>query len=393
MAKAFDEFFRLWQGMLATADSNGFFRDLTPAWERTLGWSLDELRARPFIEFVHPDDRDATRARAAELFQGHVTVHFENRYQCKDGSYRWLLWSSFVDADGPPEDRLIYATANDITEHVETRRRLERALVEAHTFRSLLAATSDLVGITDLVGTVSFVNEAGMRMIGREGEDPRGTLIPHYHSPSHAERVLREGVPHAHAHGSWSGEGDVARRDGTIIPVSQVIVPLRDDSGQTYGIGTIIRDISQSKALEAELRDQKDRLAAAVQAMSTPLIPITREIVVMPLIGQMDGDRADRVMEAALAGVQQSGAQVVILDVTGLSVVDSQVAAALVRAACALRLLGARTVLTGIQPAVAQTLVGLGLDLEGITTHSTLQSAITAALRGAAPASPARRRT
>ncbi|MCC6557253.1 MAG: PAS domain S-box protein [Polyangiaceae bacterium] len=389
MTQGDDGFFGLWEGMLATAGMDGFFRDLSPAWERVLGWSSDELRARPFIDLVHPDDREATLAAAAKLFQGHVAIRLENRYVCKDGSYRWLLWTGRVDMSAPPAERLVYATATDVTEHVETRRRLEAALAEARSFRCLLDATSDFVGMADLTGTLTYLNPAGRRMVGRGDEDPRGTSIPLYHPSAYAEHLVREAVPYAHAHGTWSGEGELARRDGTNVPISQVVVSLRDASGRIYGAGAIIRDISRSKELEAELREQKDRLLA----MSTPLIPITREIMVMPLIGQVDTERADQVMGAALAGVQASGAQVVILDLTGLAVVDSQVAAALVRAARALRLLGARTMLTGMQPAVAQTLVALGLDLEGIAAHGTLQSAIAAALRGVAPPSPAPRRT
>ncbi|MCC6557501.1 MAG: PAS domain S-box protein [Polyangiaceae bacterium] len=400
----YEGFFHVWQGMLATITAGGYFRDLTPAWERTLGWSLDELRARPFIDFVHEEDREATLAEVAQLFQGRGSMRFENRCLCKDGSYKWLLWTSFVDTSKPPEERLIHSTIAEITDHVETRRRLEhglaearreleRVIAEAQSFRSLLDATSDFVSTADLTGMLTYLNPAGRRMVGREDEDPCGKPIPMFHTPSYAEHLQRVGISHAHTHGIWSGEGELVRRDGTVIPISQIIVPLRDTSGQIFASGTMIRDITRSKALESELRDRTNRLSAALEAMSTPLIPITREIVVMPLIGHMDSERAARVMDASLAGVQASGAQVVILDVTGLAVVDSQVAAALVRAARALRLLGARTVLTGIQPAVAQTLVSLGLDLEGITTHGTLQSAIAAALRGEAPsAAPPRRR-
>ncbi|NUQ11141.1 MAG: PAS domain S-box protein, partial [Gemmatimonadaceae bacterium] len=317
--------------MLATATEDGFFRDLTPGWERLLGWSLDELRARPYIELVHPEDREATLAEARRLFEGQAGARFENRYLCKDGSSRWLQWSAFVDMSEPPEERLLHGTAAEVTDHVEARRELERALQEAHGFRSLLDATSDFVGMADLAGITTYVNPPGLRMVGREEEDVRGKPIPHFHTRSHAERLGREAIPHTLEHGIWSDEGDLLRVDGTVIPTTQVIVPLRDAAGRVCALGTIVRDISGSKELEAELRDQKDRLAAALQAMSTPLIPITREIVVMPLIGQMDAERADRVMEVALGGVQASGAQVVILDVTGLAVVDSRVAAALVR--------------------------------------------------------------
>jgi PAS domain S-box-containing protein len=91
-------------------------------WEKVLGYSSDELRSRPFIDFVHPDDREATIAEAARLADGSITVSFENRYRHADGSYRWLLWN----AKGLPEAEVIYAAATDITE----RKRFEGTLHE-----------------------------------------------------------------------------------------------------------------------------------------------------------------------------------------------------------------------------------------------------------------------
>ena len=162
------------------------------------------------------------------------------------------------------------------------------------------------------------------------------------------------------------------------------VAGIRDGSGQVLATGSIIRDISRSKELEAKLVAQQERLVATLRAMSTPLIPIAREIVVMPLIGQMDAERAEQVKEAALEGVASGGAKVVILDITGLAAIDTAVAAALIGAARALRLLGARTILTGVQPSVAQTLVSLDVDLGDITTHATLESAIEVSLRNRA---------
>lgn len=119
---------------------------------------------------------------------------------------------------------------------------------------------------------------------------------------------------------------------------------------------------------------------AALHELSTPIIPLTDDIVVMPLIGAIDSNRAQHVIEALLAGVVTSRATTAILDITGVHVVDTQVANALLRAAQAVKLLGARVVLTGIRPEIAHTLVGLGLDLSAITTRATLQSGITFAL-------------
>jgi PAS domain S-box-containing protein len=108
--------------LLCIAGLDGRFKRLNPAWATHLGWTLDELLAKPFIEFVHPDDREATLAEFATLAEGGDTVFFENRYVHRDGSYRWLQWN----ARPVPGRRRIYATARDVTR----RKRLEREVLE-----------------------------------------------------------------------------------------------------------------------------------------------------------------------------------------------------------------------------------------------------------------------
>ena len=104
--------------MFCTAGFDGYFKSLNPAWQKTLGFTAQELMAKPYLEFIHPDDRSATAAEAAAWRTREVTFAFENRYLCKDGSYKWFLWN----AVSVPEQRLIYAVARDITE----RKRAER---------------------------------------------------------------------------------------------------------------------------------------------------------------------------------------------------------------------------------------------------------------------------
>ena len=107
-----DRFFTIALDMLCICGFDGTFKQINPAWEKTLGFTLPELTSRPFMEFVHPDDREVTTAEMGKQLQGDVVVNFENRYLCKDGAYKWLLWNSIPFA----ESQLIYATATDITE-------------------------------------------------------------------------------------------------------------------------------------------------------------------------------------------------------------------------------------------------------------------------------------
>lgn len=131
-----------------------------------------------------------------------------------------------------------------------------------------------------------------------------------------------------------------------------------------------------------------------VRELATPLIPLLDHVVIMPLIGTIDAERAQQVMDALLVGVETHRATIVILDITGVHRMDTRVAQTLLHAAQACRLLGAQVILTGIQPQVAQNLVHLDANLSGIITRSTLQTGIAGILRStmSVAASPVRPR-
>jgi len=107
-----NRFFTLSLDLLAIASFNDFFIQLNPMWESTLGYTVDELRARSIIEFVHPEDRTATAEQLNQIKLWAAPVYFENRYRCRDGSFRWLGWS----AAPFPAEQLVYIFARDITE-------------------------------------------------------------------------------------------------------------------------------------------------------------------------------------------------------------------------------------------------------------------------------------
>jgi len=107
-----DKFFTMSLDMLCIAGADGRFKRVNGAWEKTLGFRRDEMVGRPYLHFIHPDDRAETVARASGLERGEDVVSFENRYACRDGSYRWFLWKATFDA----EEKLVYAIARDVTE-------------------------------------------------------------------------------------------------------------------------------------------------------------------------------------------------------------------------------------------------------------------------------------
>jgi PAS domain S-box-containing protein len=116
-------FFRMSRDMLCIAGFDGYLRRLNPAWQETLGHSLEELMSRPYVDFVHPDDRGATTAEAESVSRGGGMVVFENRYRCRDGSYRWLAWK----AAPVVEQGLVYASVRDVTEQKRVAEELRAA--------------------------------------------------------------------------------------------------------------------------------------------------------------------------------------------------------------------------------------------------------------------------
>jgi len=137
-ADGVDRFFAISPGLLAIQGFDGFFKMVNPAWEKTLGYTADELCATPYLELVHPDDRDKATDEALEIRGGQTVFRFRNRYRCKDGTYRWLAWS----ATPSPEHRLIYASARDVTAVV----RMEQGLRASNELlkRAALAREQDI---------------------------------------------------------------------------------------------------------------------------------------------------------------------------------------------------------------------------------------------------------
>jgi PAS domain S-box-containing protein len=132
-----DRFFTLSIDMLCIAHFSGYFKRLNPAWEKTLGFTREELQSKKMFEFVHPEDLERTLAQNLRVRSGGQALAFENRYRCKDGSYKWLLWSATADL----EHQVIYSVARDITDRKQAEHERERLVEE---LRAALAEVREL---------------------------------------------------------------------------------------------------------------------------------------------------------------------------------------------------------------------------------------------------------
>lgn len=258
-----EQYFKLFttsNDLMCIADPNGAFQKTNPAFTRTLGYSEAELVSRPFVEFIHPEDKQPTLDEMARQQRLGYSLNFENRYRCKDGSYRWLSWR----ANYIPEEGLTYATARDVTEL----KRAEAALRQAGTYnRSLIEASLDPLVTISPEGKITDVNEASVLVTGVRRETLIGTDFSDYFTEPDKARagyrqVFSEGFvrdyPLAIRHTS-----------GRVTEVLYNASVYKDAQGQVLGVFAAARDITEHKRAEAALRQSREDLNRAQAVAQT----------------------------------------------------------------------------------------------------------------------------
>jgi PAS domain S-box-containing protein len=219
-------FFQLTPDLLCIVGFDGFFKQLNPSWTATFQFSAAEMMAVPFIEFIHPEDRDATTAQAARIAGGAPMAQFENRYRCRDGSYKWLSWS----VSPSTEHRLIYGVARDITEARAAEQRLVAANIELARSEAQLRETMDALRNSheDLI-------QAQMHLIQAEKMDSVGRLAAGVaHEVKNPLAILLMGVEYLSHHippGSDNAPNVVRAMRDAIRRADRIVRGLLDFSG------------------------------------------------------------------------------------------------------------------------------------------------------------------
>jgi len=254
--------------------------------------------------------------------------------------------------------------------------------------RNVLDGVSVFVSVMRPDGTLVEANQAmlsaaSLRLSAVEGKPLDETFWwTHDETTRHELRAALE----------RARKGETARFDARMrlgedrfATVDLALTPLLGKGGEVRYLiasGTDITARIETEREHARLREEVIRMQEArLEELSTPLIPLVKGVVLMPLVGSIDTARAQRVLEAVAFGVGTRRARVAIIDITGVTTIDTQVAALLVQTAEVVRLLGAEVVLTGVSPEVAQTIVRLEVGLSGITPCGDLQSGIAYAMR------------
>ena len=260
--------------------------------------------------------------------------------------------------------------------------------VSSQRYQSLFEHNSDAVLIYDLGGRLLDANPAALHITGRALADLQSSGLNPLLVAEDAQKMadrMREA-----AQGKLQ-EYDLLVDQGAgctlLLNMRHVPIMINDEVGGIYAIATDItarqRALEALRHNEAALRsmvEQQQTLLQTIQQLSIPVLPVQDHVLLLPLVGNLDAKRNQQLTEVLLSSVERHRASIVIIDITGVPMVDTAVAAHLLQATQAVRLLGAEAILVGITPEVAQTMVQLGVDFNMLTTQSDLQSGVTYAL-------------
>lgn len=278
-----DGFFEVTRDLVCFASFDGYFKTLNPAWERLLGYSRAELASKPFIEFVHPEDRAATIAEAEKLAMGGDSIQFENRYIAKNGTYHWLSWN----ARSSVGQKLIYATARDITAqkqaaeqiarlNADLRQRARELQESEERVRLMIGSITDYaVLLLDTSGRVVSWNTGAERIKGYRAEE----IVGHHFSRFYPEEDSNAGKPAqalktAVESGRFEDIGWRVRKDGSRFWADVVVRPVRDSAGELQGFVKVTRDITERKRAEEKLlalHEELQRRAMQLEAANKEL--------------------------------------------------------------------------------------------------------------------------
>jgi rsbT co-antagonist protein RsbR len=237
------------------------------------------------------------------------------------------------------------------------------------------------ISVIDRDMTIRFVNDSVLGLLNRELDDVVGKKCYELFESEdcHTDQCR---CKQAMESGSTAVGETVSHGLGD-MDIKYFGTPFRDENGEIAGCVETIFDITEIKRAGEELRRAQEKVIQAareIMELSNPIVTVFDDVLVLPVIGTLDSERTQRIMENLLQTIVDTQSSVVIVDITGVPVVDTLTATHLLKTASAVRLLGATSIVTGISPNIAQTLVTLGVDLSELITKARMVDGIETAL-------------
>ncbi|XXX80799.1 STAS domain-containing protein [Sorangium sp. So ce134] len=361
---ALDDFFLHCTELVFIAREGGALLRASRALARAMSAELiDEAARAGLAPLVHPDDRRSFDEAWARVRDAAEPVAVDVRLKTADGSFKFFQCT----ARWVPEKEEVYGALRDAEERVKHEIHLK-----------LLRAINDHLPVClwaiDERGVFVFHDGKGLESAGlKPGQFLGLNMFEIY--PEEGTAVLRRAL-----------EGQMSTFVNEVDGVhwEAWYLPIQNERGDVTHVAGVSLDITPAKRTEQELRAKLDlieRQQQVIRSLSTPIIQVWDRVLTLPLVGMLDSTRAGDVMESVLREVVRTQARYAILDLTGIEAMDTETANHLLKLSAAIKLLGAEGIITGIHPAIAQTIVGLGVDLSSIETRSTLRQGLEHCIR------------
>jgi PAS domain S-box-containing protein len=353
-------------------DAQGIIRTWNQGAQNLKGYSAAEAIGQPVTIFYTPEDVKAGLAQR-EMETAERTGRFEYEgWRVKKGGAKF--WAGVVLQPMRDESGKLLGyvkTARDLT---GKRKREE----DARTAALILKSIDDTeIILLDKDGLIRTWNVGAKNLKGYEASEVLGKPVTIFYPPEDVQSNLwQRELATARQTGRFEFEGWRLKKGGAKFWANVVLTPVTDERGEHIGYLKIVRDLSERLEREHLLQRQRDEILE----LSTPVMQVWDKVLALPIIGTLDSVRASRLTEGLLQKIAGDGAEIVIIDISGVPTIDTQVAHHLLKTVQGARLMGAECILSGVRPEIAQAMVRLGIELGTLRSRATLSDALQLAL-------------